>query len=160
MEEPDLDELEEKVITKIETLTKIVEYNVESCDESFKAFEYAQENISDKLNEFVKEFDSTKEENSSLKKDNARFKKNINGLTRKVESFDQKFEMMERESRKANLCIDGVLERDCVSLIKLVNDLFRDLEIDLRAEDVCHAIHQKGKMTEVGVGVTAKLAPL
>ena len=53
----DLNELVKKAITKIENLTKIVEFNAKSCDESFKAFEFAQEQVTDKLGEFVKEFD-------------------------------------------------------------------------------------------------------
>ena len=70
-----------------------------------------------------------------MEKENNRLKKTVSGLTKKVENFDHKFEMMERETRRSNLCIDGVVEREGLNLLKLVNDLFVDLEIDLRAEN-------------------------
>ena len=44
--------------------------------------------------------------------------------------------------------------------MRLVNDLFRDLEIDLKAEEVCHAIYRKGNMAEVGNGVAARPRPI
>ena len=155
-----LNDLVKKVITKIENLTKIVEHNAKSCDESFKAFEFAQGNTNDKLDAIVKDFETLNEENKRLKKDNAELKKTVNGLAKKIENFDMKFEMMERNNRKSNLCIDGVVEREGLSLIKLVSDLFRDLEINLKAEEVCHAIYRKGQMAEVGNGVKAKPRPI
>ena len=158
--ETDLNELVKKAILKIENLTKIVEFNAKSCEESFKAFEFAQGKVTDKLDSIVKEFESMKNENKDLKRENVNLKKTVNGLAKKVDSFDRKFEMFERESRKSNLCVDGVLEREGLSLLRLVNDLFRDLEINLKAEEVCHAIFRKGMLTEVDDGVNMKPRPI
>ena len=155
-----LNDLVKKAITKIDNLTSIVEFNAKSCEESFKAFEFAQGNITDKVNEIAKDVEAMKEENLSLRKDNASLKKTVNGLTKTIENFDMKFEMMERDNRKSNLCIDGVLEREGLSLIKLVGDLFRDLEINLKAEEVCKAIYRKGQMAEAVNGVSAKPRPI
>ena len=44
--------------------------------------------------------------------------------------------------------------------MRLVNDLFGDLEINLKAEEVCHAIFRKGMQTEVEDGVNMKLKPI
>ena len=156
----DLNETVKKAILKIENLTKIVEYNAKSCEESFKAFEFSQGEITDNLSKFVEEFEVMKAKNNGLEKENSRLKKTVNNLSKKVESFDQKFENMEREARRSNLCIDGVIEREGMSLLRLVNDLFRDLEIDLRAEDVCSAIFRKGSTTEVGDGVGVRPRPV
>ena len=156
--ETDLNELIKKAILKIENLTKIVEFNAKSCEESFKAFEFTQGKVKDKLNSFVEEFENIRDENKDLKKENSKLKKTVSGLVMKVNSFDQKFEMMERESRKSNLCVDGVLERNGLNLLKLVNDLFRDLDINLNAEEVSHSIFRKG--TEVGDGVNARPRPI
>ena len=163
LEEPNLKEVNEsikKAILKIENLTNIVEFNAKSCEESFKAFEFAQEKINERIDEVVKEFDTIKEVNKKLEKENNRLKTTVNGLSKKVDSFDKKFEEMEREARRPNLCIDGVVERDGLNLLKLVNDLFRDLEIDLRAEDVCQSIYRKGKNAEVVNGVVTKPRPI
>ena len=156
----DLNELVKKVITKLENITKIVEYNAKSCEESFKSFEFAQGEMTDKLNGIVKDLEEIKGENKSLKNENSKLKKTVINLTKKVENFDQKFEMLEREAKRSNLCIDGVVEREGLNLIRLVNDLFRDLEIDLKAEEVCHAIFRKGKAAEVENGVGTKPRPV
>ena len=163
LEEPNLKDVNEsikKAITKIENLTNIVEFNAKSCEESFKAFEFVQEKITDRINEIVNEFDTIKEVNKNLEKDNIRLKATVTGLSKKVDNFDRKFEEMERETRRPNLCIDGVVEREGLNLLVLVNDLFRDLEIDLRAEDVCQSIYRKGKAAEVTNDVVTKPRPI
>ena len=61
-----------------------------------------------------------------------------------MELHDNKIENSDRELKKSNLCIDRVVEIDSLSLLKVVNDLFCDLEKKLKAEDVCQSIYQKG----------------
>ena len=141
-------------------MNSYVKFNAKSCDESFKAFEFAHEKITDRINDIVKEFDTIKEVNKNLKKENNRLKMTVSGLSKKVYNFYRMIEEMEREARRANLCIDGVLEREGLNLLVLVNDLFRDLEIDLLAEDVCQSIYREGKTAEVVNGVVTEPCPI
>ena len=143
-EEPEINELKKQVFNKIDTLSNKVNTNANTCEENFKSNEFAMGQFTDKLKILVEEMDKMKLEIHDLKSENAQLKSTVENLTVKVEIHDHKFETTEIEKKKANLCIDGVVEREGLSLLKVVNDLFRDLDVNLKAEEVCQSIYRKG----------------
>ena len=152
----------EQILKKLDNLTNVVQNNAKSCDEAFEANRFVQNEIADKLAVIVGQFDEMKGEFSMLKKENAKLKKMVNSLSEKIQSYDDKFESIDREGKRNNLCIDGILEKEGLNLPKMMNDLFVDLGLNYRAEDVCKSIYRKGKVMEGsdGPNVTYKPRPV
>ena len=143
MDEPDTNQLIQQLIDKVDALSIQVGVNAKKCDENYKSTDFDQDQLNDKSKTLVEGMDKMKLEIRDLKVENANLKTTVESLIVKKELHEDKFEISDRENKRSNLCIDGVVEREGLSLLKVVNDLFRDLEIPLKAE-VCQSIYQKG----------------
>ena len=100
----------------------------------------------------MKDFQEMKEEVSEVKKVNDDLKRTVKSMAEKIKEYDFKFEQQEREKKKANISIKGVLEIQNLSLEKLVNDLFEDLNLEYKVQDLCNKIYRKGKYVSATAG--------
>ena len=124
---------------KLDAISLQVKVIAKTCGDSYHANDYAQDQLNDELKTLVEELDKMNLEMRGLKKENASLKTTVESLNTKMEMYDNKFENLDRDSKKSNLCIDEVIEKEDLSLLKVVNDLFRDLGLNLRAEEVCQS---------------------
>ena len=158
--ESNVEELVKKVLSKIDDLSKQVDKNSKTCQEKFDSSEFVQGELGEKFDKFTKEFKELKEEFKEVKKENVEMKTTIASLSDKIREYDEKFEMQEREKKRANLSIDGVLEIENLSLEKLMNDLFEDLSLDYKVADVCNKIYRKGKFVTPTAGNMPRPRPI
>ena len=143
-DEADPNELIKKASEKLDALTIKVNENAIACEEGFRSGQFIQDQFTDKLKIMVEEMDKMKMEINGLKNENALLKSTVDSLNVKMAMHDVKIENSDRDSKKSNSCIDGVLEREGLSLTKVVSDLFCDLELNLKVEEVCQSIYRKG----------------
>ena len=146
------DELMREVISKFDQLTKTVdqlskkvEDNSENNKENFKASNIFQDDIQEKLGNFIAEFERMKGEVESLKKSNCKLRDTVFCLSKKMDQYDWAFEQKARDEKKANLCLDGINEDIKCDLEHVVNDLFHDLGLDYTVREVCQSIYSKGQ---------------
>ena len=159
-EESDVRDLIKIVLAKLDNLTEKSNKVSESCEEKFKSCEFVHEEHSDKIGNLKKEIEILKSEMKSLKKENVEMKKSVNVLNSKISDFDMKFEMKDREAKRNNICIEGVIEKENLSMEKLVDELFVDLCLDLKVSNVCEAIYRKGKWVNPVEGQVHKSRPI
>ena len=141
-----------------EAISKLDSFKNET-QENFKTSKFAQDLIQDKLDAFVNEFNRMKEEIEDLKKANSKLREDVTDLIGKVDQYDLRAEIRNRDEKRANLCLDGIQEDINCDLEHLVNDLFNDLGLDFRVRDVCQAIYRKGNQTS-GSGAKPKPRPV
>ena len=141
-------------------LTKKSDNDSKTCQEKFKSSDFKQGEFADKLEGFVKEIGLLKEEIKTIKKSNSKLKETVNTLNGKIGDYDQKFERMERDRKKSNISIEGVIEIENLSLEKFVNNLFEDLGLDYKVSNVCHQIYREGKYVAPSAGFMPRPRPI
>ena len=129
-DEGDVKDLIKIALGKLDDLAKKVDKNSKTCDEKFVSCEFEHGNNSDKIENLAKEIGALKSEMNTLKKENAALNKTVKALSTKVSEFDLRLEMKDREAKKNNICIEGVVEKENLSMEKLLDDLFTDLGLD------------------------------
>ena len=149
-----------KVISKLEDLTKKVDDNSLKCQENFRSSEFVQNGISDKLETIVADFETLKSDFKEVKKENIALRESVKSLSEKVKDYDMKFEFLERQRKKSNICIEGVLEIANLPLEKLMDELLDDLNLKFKAQDVCNKIFRKGKYVAPSAGNMPKPRPI
>ena len=148
------------VINKLEELTSKVDDNSKKCQDNFKSSAYVQGEISDKLGKFAEDYIELKKEMKEVKRENLNLRGAFNILSEKINEYDKKFEIMERQRKRANISIEGVIEIENLPLEKLVNDLLEDLELDYKVQDVCSRIYRKGKFVTPTAGNMPRPRPV
>ena len=148
------------VLGKLDDFTNKVEIDSKECEEKIKSCEFSHGRNSDKIDNLVEEIGALKLEMDTLKKENKKLNKTVNTLNSKVAEFDVKFETKDREAKRNNICIEGVIEKENLSMEKLVDELFVDLGLDLRVSNVCEAIYRKGKWVDPVEGQVHRPRPI
>ena len=149
-----------KVLNKVEELSKKVDNNSKTCQDNFKSSDFVQGEISDKLSKLAEDYIELKKEIKEMKRENSDLRGSVKTLTEKVKDYDKRFEFMERQRKKANISIEGVLEIENLPLEKLVNDLLEDLNMDYKAQDICSRIYRKGKFVKPTAGNMPRPRPV
>ena len=151
--------LVKEAISKLVDLKLTVDKNSKDAEENFRSNKFSQDKIQDKLDDFTQEFDRMRGEIDSLKKSNAKLQANVTEFEIKVNTYDQQAEARFIEEKRANLCLDGIKEYINCDLEHVVNDLFKDLNLDFEVRDVCQSIYHKGIQTNANEG-KMKLRPV
>ena len=153
-------ETEEDVLSLVKTVIIKLEENTKMIKENFETNEFTQSEISDKLAKFAEDFNVLKEEIREVKKENIALRDTVKSLSNKVKDYDNKFEYMERQKKKANISIEGILEIENLPLEKLMDELLEDLNLKYKAKDVCNKIYRKGKFIAPTAGNMPKPRPV
>ena len=149
-EATDIQDLVREVISKLDSLSNTVAKNSKITEENFRANKFTQDEIQDKLGQFVIEFNRMKEEIECLKQSNSKMRDSVSDLSKKVDQYDWNFELKNREEKRSNLCIDGIPEDIKCDLEQVVNELFQDLELNFTVREVCQSIYRKGQVVNAG----------
>ena len=158
--EQDVPAMFKKVISKLEDLSLKVDTNSKTCEDNFKSSDFIQGGISDKLEKFVSDFAKINDELKEVNRENIALRETVRSLSSKVIDFDKRFELLERQRKKANISIEGVLEIENLPLEKLLDDLLEDLDLKCKAKDVCNKIYRKGKYVTPTAGNMPKPRPV
>ena len=153
-------ETEEDVLSLVKTVIIKLEENTKMIKENFETNEFTQGEISDTLAKFAEDFNVLKEEIREVKKENIALRDTVKSLSNKVKDYDNKFEYMERQKKKANISIEGMLEIENLPLEKLMDELLEDLSLKYKAKDVCNKIYRKGKFIAPTAGNMPKTRPV
>ena len=148
------------VLEKLDGFTNKAEKDKQDCHEKIEGCEFTQKENSDKIEKLISEIDALKTEMDALKNENKKVNKTVNALNLKISEYDSKFEAKDREAKRNNICIEGVIEIENLSLENLVDELFVDLGLDLKVSNVCEAIYRKGKWVNPVEGQVHRPRPI
>ena len=148
------------VLEKLDGFTNKAEKDKQDCHEKIEGCEFTQKENSDKIEKLISEIDALKTEMDALKNENKKVNKTVNALNLKISEYDSKFEAKDREAKRNNICIEGVIEIENLSLENLVDELFVDLGLDLKVSNVCEVIYRKGKWVNPVEGQVHRPRPI
>ena len=142
----------ESIISKLNTLTNEANKRAASTDTILQT-------ISSKVDKFTESISTVKEEVGHLRHEMINEKRENKRQTVQLIDLENKLEILERDNRRSNIILEGVPEDKDQSLIDILDQLLKDLQVNMDTS-ACDKIFRRGRRQNAKDGASPNPRPI
>ena len=116
----------------------------DECHENFATHGGSIQGVSDKLENYIEENEKVKKEVGRVSRVVDRTVERVRAHDTKLSNLENRMEFAERESRRLHMVIDGLKEDLPTTLLEVVSQLLKDLQVDLDIH-ACERVYRRGR---------------